>query len=90
MIPLYNGYLEFGDPPHKRVILEFSDPPTDLLVPPPVVTGHSLIIGQNKGAIIYYREGGPSVVVGGPNFFGVVKGGDQNFFSGSKGGTRIF
>ncbi len=27
---------------------------------------------------------------GGPEFFGVVKGGDQNFFSGSKGGTKIF
>ncbi len=31
----------FGDPPHKRV-LEFSDPPTDLLVPTAVVNAHSL------------------------------------------------
>ncbi len=29
-------------------------------------------------------------VGGGPEFFGIVQGGDQNFFSGSKGGTKIF
>ncbi len=45
-----------------------------------------------KGAIIFYWDvGGASVCGGGgPKFFGVVKGGDQNFFSGSKGGTKIF
>ena len=34
--------------------------------------------------------GGASVCGGGPEFFGVVKGGDQNFFSGSKGGPKFF
>ena len=35
-------------------------------------------------------RGGPSVCGGGPEFFGVVQGGDQFFFSRPKGGTRIF
>ena len=35
------------------------------------------------------RRGG-RLFVGGPEFFGIVQGGDQNFFSGSKGGTKIF
>ena len=42
---------------------------------------------KSKGVIIYYREGGRRSVCGeGPEFFGVAKGGDQFFFSGSKGG----
>ncbi len=45
------------------------------------------------GAIIFYREVGPSVCgVGGPEFFGVVKGGGAVFFfSGPRGGgPKIF
>ncbi len=41
------------------------------------------------GAIIFNREGG-IWFLGGPEFFGVVKGGDQIFFQWVKGGTRIF
>ncbi len=54
-----------------------------------------------KGAIIFYEEGGRLFVGGGtriclgslrggPVFFHWFKGGDQNFFIRSKGGTRIF
>ncbi len=40
-------------------------------------------------SFISWRRGGRLFVGGGPEFFWVVKGGDQNFFSGSKGGTKI-
>ncbi len=53
-----------------------------------------------KGAIIFYQEEGPSVCGGGPEFFGVAKGGtrifsvgprgDQNFFEGHRGGDQNF
>ena len=42
-----------------------------------------------KGAIIFYRDGG-RLFVGGPEFFGVVKGWDQFFFSVPKGGPEFF
>ena len=42
-----------------------------------------------EGAIIFYKEGG-CLLVGGPEFFGVVKGGNQCFFSGPKGGQTFF
>ena len=32
--PPYKEKVEFCDPPHLGGVLKFSDPPTDLLVPP--------------------------------------------------------
>ncbi len=46
------------------------------------------IVNIVKGAIIFYREGG-RLFVGGPEFFGEVKGG-ASFFQWANGGARIF
>ena len=40
------------------------------------------------GAIIFYCEG--RLFVGGPEFFGVVRGGTSFFFSGPRGGPTFF
>ena len=58
------------------------------------------MVPLTKGAIIFYWEGGRLFAGGGPEFFGLVKGGtsflewvkgeDQNFFRVTEGGQNFF
>ena len=56
---------------------------------PETITLHQTTLNFNLGSYHFYQKGGASVC-GGPDFVGVVKGGDQFFFSGPKGGSEFF
>ena len=72
---------------NQDVIVCISNPPHHHMSGYALFTSPLLIF---KGAIIFYREGGPSVCGEDQNFWGWSKGGTSFFSVGQRGGDRIF